>query len=121
MKLTGKLALCLASALMLTATTAWSQVPAPKNGSTHVIVPEPEDRGLVHDVIYDELCRGVIRDASRDHYRRIMDDLVARGAEAIILGCTEIGLLVAAQDARVPLFDTTALHAGAAVEAALAE
>ncbi len=86
-----------------------------------VIVPSADDRCVVHDVIYDELCRGVIRDASRDHYRRIMDDLVARGAEAIILGCTEIGLLVAAHDARVPLFDTTALHAGAAVEAALAE
>jgi aspartate racemase len=84
-----------------------------------VLVPEAEDRTLVHDVIYDELCRGVIRDASRDAYRRIMDDLVARGAEAIILGCTEIGLLVGEQDARVPLFDTTALHANAAVEAAL--
>lgn len=85
-----------------------------------VIVPEADDRGVVHDVIYDELCRGVVRDASRDRYRRIMDDLVAGGAEAIILGCTEIGLLVTAQDARVPLFDTTALHAAAAVEAALA-
>ncbi|MBD9469285.1 aspartate/glutamate racemase family protein [Pseudoxanthomonas sp. PXM01] len=85
-----------------------------------VIVPDADDRSIVHDVIYDELCRGVVRDASRDRYRRIMDDLVAGGAEAIILGCTEIGLLVAAQDARVPLFDTTALHAAAAVEAALA-
>lgn len=86
-----------------------------------VLVPEAEDRRVVHDVIYDELCRGVIHDRSRDAYRRIMDDLVARGAEAIILGCTEIGLLVGTQDARVPLFDTTALHAHAAVEAALAE
>ena len=85
----------------------------------NVLVPEAEDRTLVHDVIYDELCRGMIRDASRDAYRRIMDDLVSRGAEAIILGCTEIGLLVGEQDARVPLFDTTALHANAAVEAAL--
>lgn len=85
-----------------------------------VIVPDADERSVVHDVIYDELCRGVVRDASRDRYRRIMDDLVAGGAEAIILGCTEIGLLVAAQDARVPLFDTTALHAAAAVEAALA-
>ncbi len=86
-----------------------------------VIVPEADDRRVVHDVIYDELCRGVVRDDSREAYRRIMDDLVARGAEAIILGCTEIGLLVGAQDARVPLFDTTALHAAAAVEAALAD
>ncbi len=86
-----------------------------------VIVPEADDRRVVHDVIYDELCRGVVRDESREAYRRIMEDLVARGAEAIILGCTEIGLLVGRQDARVPLFDTTALHADAAVEAALAE
>lgn len=86
-----------------------------------VIVPEADDRRVVHDVIYDELCRGVVRDDSREAYRRIMEDLVARGAEAIILGCTEIGLLVGAQDARVPLFDTTALHAAAAVEAALAD
>lgn len=86
-----------------------------------VIVPEADDRRVVHDVIYDELCRGLVRDDSREAYRRIMEDLVARGAEAIILGCTEIGLLVGAQDARVPLFDTTALHAAAAVEAALAD
>jgi len=86
-----------------------------------VLVPDAEDRDVVHDVIYDELCRGIIRDGSREAYRRIMDRLVARGAEAIILGCTEIGLLVGADDARVPLFDTTALHADAAVEAALAE
>jgi aspartate racemase len=86
-----------------------------------VLVPDADDRGVVHDVIYDELCRGVIRDPSREAYRRIMDELVARGAEAIILGCTEIGLLVGSQDARVPLFDTTALHAQAAVEAALVE
>jgi aspartate racemase len=86
-----------------------------------VLVPEAADRSVVHDVIYDELCRGVIRDASRGAYRRIMDDLVARGAEAIILGCTEIGLLVGSRDASVPLFDTTAVHAMAAVEAALAD
>ena len=86
-----------------------------------VLVPEADDRRLVHDVIYDELCRGVIRDPSREAYRRVMDDLVERGAQAIILGCTEIGQLVGPQDARVPLFDTTALHASAAVEAALAE
>lgn len=85
-----------------------------------VIVPEADDRTVVHDVIYDELCRGVIRDTARAAYRRIMDDMVSRGADAIILGCTEIGLLVGPQDARVPLFDTTALHASAAVEAALA-
>jgi len=86
-----------------------------------VIVPEANDRTVVHDVIYDELCRGVIRDSAREAYRRIMDELVDCGADAIILGCTEIGLLVGPQDARVPLFDTASLHASAAVEAALAE
>ena len=59
-----------------------------------VLVPEREDRRIVHDVIYDELCRGVIRDGSRDEYRRIMAALVDRGAEGILLGCTEIDLLV---------------------------
>lgn len=86
-----------------------------------VIVPDADDRTVVHDVIYDELCRGIIRDEAREAYRRIMDELVARGADAIILGCTEIGLLVGPRDAHVPLFDTTVLHACAAVKAALAE
>ena len=85
-----------------------------------VLVPEPDERDLVHRVIYDELCQGVIRDESRAQYRRVMDGLVARGAQGIILGCTEIGLLVGEGDASVPLFDTTALHARAAALAALA-
>lgn len=84
-----------------------------------VLVPEPDERDLVHRVIYDELCQGVIRDESRTQYRRVMDGLVARGAQGIILGCTEIGLLVGEDDASVPLFDTTALHARAAALAAL--
>ncbi|WP_396616227.1 aspartate/glutamate racemase family protein [Lysobacter soli] len=84
-----------------------------------VLVPEPDERDLVHRVIYDELCQGVIRDESRVQYRRVMDGLVARGAQGIILGCTEIGLLVGEDDASVPLFDTTALHARAAALAAL--
>ncbi|QGW63482.1 amino acid racemase [Lysobacter soli] len=84
-----------------------------------VLVPEPDERDLVHRVIYDELCQGVIRDESRAQYRRVMDGLVARGAQGIILGCTEIGLLVGEDDASVPLFDTTALHARAAALAAL--
>lgn len=84
-----------------------------------VLVPEPDERDLVHRVIYDELCQGVIRDESRTQYRRVMDGLVARGAQGIILGCTEIGLLVGEGDASVPLFDTTALHARAAALAAL--
>lgn len=85
-----------------------------------VLVPDADDRAIVHRVIYDELCLGTIRDTSRAEYRRIIAGLVARGAQAVILGCTEISLLVGPQDAAVPLFDTTAIHAQAAVEQALA-
>jgi aspartate racemase len=85
----------------------------------HVIVPEPGDRALVHRVIYDELCVGVVRDDSREEYRRVMARLVERGAEAILLGCTEIELLVGPEDASVPTFDTTRLHAERAVDLAL--
>jgi aspartate racemase len=85
-----------------------------------VLVPDEAGRTLVHQVIYDELCLGVIKPASRAAYRAVMQALVERGAQALILGCTEISLLVGAEDASVPLFDTTALHAGAAAEAALA-
>ena len=85
-----------------------------------VIVPDTADRDLVHRVIYDELCLGNALPGSRAEYRRIMSALVAQGAQAIILGCTEISLLVDASDASVPLFDTTALHAASAVETALA-
>lgn len=86
---------------------------------TDVIVPEASQREIVHRVIYDELCLGRILDASRDAYRRIIDDLVARGAQGVILGCTEIGLLVGEGDAAVPLFDTTRIHAQAAADWAL--
>jgi aspartate racemase len=85
-----------------------------------VLVPEAAERDIVHRVIYEELCLGTIRDESRAEYRTIMARLVERGAEAIILGCTEIMLLVGAEDASVPLFDTTAIHAEAAAEHALA-
>jgi aspartate racemase len=85
-----------------------------------VLVPEAADRQMIHRVIFDELCQGVVREESRAAYRSVMARLVAEGAEGIILGCTEIGLLVGAADATVPLFDTTRLHAEAAVAAALA-
>jgi aspartate racemase len=85
-----------------------------------VLVPEEAGRRTVHAVIYDELCVGVVRDASRDAYREIMRGLVDRGAEAILLGCTEIDLLVGPRDAAVPVFDTTRLHAERAVALALA-
>ena len=85
-----------------------------------VLVPGPADRAVVHRVIYDELCLGRTCDASREAYRRIMQGLVDQGAQGIILGCTEISLLVGAADASVPLFDTPGLHALAAADAALA-
>ena len=85
-----------------------------------VLVPGDEDRATVHRVIYDELCVGVVDARSREAYRAIMERLAAGGAQAILLGCTEIDLLVGAQDSPVPVFDTTRLHAERAVELALA-
>jgi amino-acid racemase len=85
-----------------------------------VVVPEPDAREIVHRVIYDELCRGMIRDSSREAYRGIIGDLVKKGAQGIIAGCTEIELLVRGEDSPVPLFPTTRIHAAAAVEFALA-
>jgi aspartate racemase len=84
-----------------------------------VLVPDASDRAVVHEVIYGELVAGKVLPASRIAYRDIIGRLVERGAEAIILGCTEIMLLVQQQDSPVPLFDTTSLHALAAVQAAL--
>jgi amino-acid racemase len=90
-----------------------------KNG-LDVLVPDAEERAGIHRIIYEELCLGVIRDDSRETYRKIMARLVARGAEGLILGCTEIGLLVGADDTPVPVFDTTRIHAEDAVDWALA-
>jgi aspartate racemase len=84
-----------------------------------VRVPDVEGREEVHRVIYEELCRGEIRDDSRLRVGRVMAALIADGAEGIILGCTELGLLIGPSDSAVPLFDTTALHAVAAAERAL--
>ncbi len=84
-----------------------------------VLVPSAADREMVHRVIYEELCLGQVRASSRAQYQRVMADLVAQGAQAIILGCTEISLLIGAEDAPVPLFDTTAIHAQSAVAWAL--
>ena len=84
-----------------------------------VLVPDAADRRIVHDIIYGELCVGVIRDDSRAEYRRVMAELTRRGVEAILLGCTEIELLVGPDDSDVPLFDTTRLHALATVDLAL--
>lgn len=84
-----------------------------------VLVPPPLARETVHRIIYEELCLGLVREDSRQAYRGVMAELVAQGAQAIILGCTEISLLVGAQDATVPLFDTTDLHARSAALRAL--
>ena len=84
-----------------------------------VFVPSEQERKIVHEVIYGELCRGIILPSSREAYKRIMETLVSRGAEAIILGCTEITLLLKQEDSSVPLFDTTLIHAQAAVTYAL--
>jgi aspartate racemase len=85
-----------------------------------VLIPNQENRDCVHRIIYEELCLGKILQESRDNYCSIMAELVEQGAEAIILGCTEISLLVNSQDAEVPLFDTTHIHAVSAAQHALA-
>jgi aspartate racemase len=85
-----------------------------------VLVPDAADRAVVHRIIYEELVQGRIVEASRQAYRGVIANLVGGGAEAIILGCTEIMLLVGAEDSPVPLYDTTGLHAEAAVARALA-
>lgn len=84
-----------------------------------VLIPEEEERETVHRVIFSELCLGKTLDASREMYREIIRGLVERGAEGIILGCTEIMLLISAKDCPVPMFDTTAIHVAAALELAL--
>lgn len=84
-----------------------------------VVIPEENDRALVHSIIFDELCKGIIRDESRRTYQEIVMKLEREGAQGIVLGCTEIGLLLKERDCRAPLFDTTEIHAAAAVEFAL--
>jgi aspartate racemase len=84
-----------------------------------VIIPTERERDIVHRVIFDELCLGEIREPSKEQYISIMDHLVRDGAEGIILGCTEISLLIQEEDSQIPLFDTTEIHAIAAVEYAL--
>lgn len=85
----------------------------------NVIVPDEEDRTMIHRVIYEELVLGKIVETSRNEYKRIMQTLIANGAEGIILGCTEIELLIKQEDCPLPLFPTTTIHAVAAVERAL--
>lgn len=92
--------------------------------STHglrVVVPSPQDRILVDRVIFEELCQGIVETGSRGHYLRIMEEMAAQGAEAIIAGCTEIGMLVNQEQTALPLFDTTVIHAEEAVRMAFLE
>jgi aspartate racemase len=84
-----------------------------------VLVPDTDDQALVHRVIYEELCLGVVRDESRAAYVEVVDRLIAAGAEGIILGCTEIELLIGPDDLEVPSFPTTRIHVEAAVAAAM--
>lgn len=85
-----------------------------------VLVPGAEDRAVVHSVIYDELCRGVVTEASRVRYAEVVDRLVTAGAEGVVLGCTEIEMLIGQDDSAVPVFATVRLHVEAAVDRALA-
>jgi aspartate racemase len=86
----------------------------------HVLIPPPDDRVEVHRIIYDELCLGVVREESRQAYRDAIGRLVQAGAEGVVLGCTEIELLISNTDSPVPVFPTTRLHVEAAVDASLA-
>lgn len=92
-----------------------------KRFGIEVLVPGEDDMASVHRIIYDELCQGVIEDSSRQTCINIIDRLINRGAEGIILGCTELPLLIRPEDVGVPLFNTTRLHSEAAVELALTE
>lgn len=91
-----------------------------KQFGIEVVVPDKSERETIHRVIFDELCQGRVEDASRQRYLAIIDSLHAQGAQAVILGCTEIAMLVGQRDTTVPLYDTTALHAHRAVAWALA-
>lgn len=86
-----------------------------------VVVPDEADRAVVHDVIYHELCLGIINEHSKKKYLDIIDRLVHKGAEAVILGCTEITLLISQEDCNIPVYDTTRIHAEAAVDFALGD
>ena len=90
-----------------------------ENYGLNVLVPGKEDRQVIHNIIYQELCLGKIESNSKTEYLRIIDSLANQGAEAVILGCTEIGMLVNQGDTKVRLLDTTAIHAEKAVEYAI--
>lgn len=84
-----------------------------------VLIPDEDERNAIHDIIYNELCKGIINESSKKEYIEIINNLVSKGAEGIVLGCTEIPLLIKQEDVNVPIFDTTTIHAISAVEYAL--
>lgn len=84
-----------------------------------VVLPESKDMEFVNDVIFNELCLGKVLDSSRDEYKRIIEDMKEKGAEGVILGCTEIGMLIKDEDSALPTYDTTIIHATAAADMAL--
>lgn len=84
-----------------------------------VVIPDEDEREVIHEVIYEELCRGEINDSSKEKYIKIIESLALKGAEGIVLGCTEIPLLIKQKDVSIPVFDTTTIHAISAVEFAL--
>lgn len=90
-----------------------------ENHNINVIIPNKADREIIHRVIYDELVKGEIREDSRQAYQHVITDLVSRGAEGVVLGCTEIPLLIHQEDVNIPIFDTTRIHAEAAVDWAI--
>ncbi|HEB71475.1 MAG TPA: aspartate/glutamate racemase family protein [Nitrospirae bacterium] len=80
-----------------------------------VVIPNEENRAIVHDIIYNELCQGIIKNSSKENYKIVIQSLINQGAEGIVLGCTEIGLLIKQQDVAAPVFDTTLIHAQEAI------
>jgi aspartate racemase len=86
-----------------------------------VVIPDEDEREIIHDVIYNELCKGIINEVSKEKYKKIIKTLASRGAEGVVLGCTEIPLLLNQDDVDLPVFDTTRIHAVSAVDFALNE
>ena len=84
-----------------------------------VVIPNENEREIIHEIIYNELCKGVISEDSREKYKKIINNLALNGAEGVVLGCTEIPLLIKQEDVNIPVFDTTTIHAISAVEFAL--
>lgn len=112
---------CKAPALMATAFTMQQDfyVGRLRDAGLAVLIPEPDDRQATHRIIYDELCRDIVRPESRQMFEAIATRLIARGADSLILGCTEIGMLLNQTNVAVPVFDTTLIHCEAALDLAL--